>query len=1169
MYYLQKELYNLIQQDSSIFDFLQEAALDGLWYWDLKNPEEEWMNNRFWEVLGYKPEEQAHSPKAWQGIIHPEDAAEALKQAQAHFENPESKYNQVLRYRHKEGHTVWIRCRGLAIRDDSGRPIRMLGAHIDITKEKEAELRSEQLSRRFQSILDNQDIFVVRIRPNGEHTYINAHYKRVFGNSGSFFDKIISSDRANFQTILDNCLEQSNQSQTIKLLCITKNKEPLHIKWELVSLQGEKKGELEVQCMGIDFTDIQHAQEELEYTKKLLTRASRGAKIGAWEVNLLDNTILWSEVTKEIHEVPADYKSTVETGVEFYKEGIHRERIKDLAHSLIETGQPFKEDLLIVTAKGREVWVRVIGQAIIKEGKCERVYGTLQDIDTQKRDAIEKKRWRKAIEQNQDEIYLFHGLHLNLVYANEQAKAKHSKAQTKLEERSLFEFTGSYPKEEIHTMLRALMQEQQRKTSFETTFLDAEQRRYPVEIELQWLKDAEVSVYLLTARDISERKASENRRQLLQSVVKNTQEGVLIAEATDDLQPSSSLQVVYVNPAFEQIVEMPSALLYKKGLESLQGPQTSKLSLNQLRSHIRNREAFSLDLIIYKASAVPIWVQISAKPILNEKGALSHWIGVMRDISEQKDYERLLLKARNAADAATKAKSSFLANMSHEIRTPLNGIVGFSSLLKDTPLNELQQQYLSTINESADNLIEIINDILDFSKIEAGKLELESQKVNLTELLRKILEIVKLQAHQKGLELLLDISADTPTYVWVDALRLKQVLLNLLSNAIKFTEKGEVELTVRPNGKRLPTELNLYFSVRDTGQGISLDKQSAIFEAFNQADVSISRQHGGTGLGLSISQGLLEIMGGKLQLKSRLKQGSIFYFNLQLKTEQTEKTAPPPPPIKRVLLLEPNLRNCAILRERLSEIGIKLMCFHNASEVLDFLRKDTALDALVLNYNLAETNGLEVAKTIREELQLTASSHPIILLHSAVENEAARKAYEEIDIQQCLLKPVYADSLLNTFTKIRSSAYLPDEENPDQSVLSLNPFRILVAEDHKINALLVEKMLGKLLPKAELKIVQNGQEALQAALDQDFELVLMDIHMPVMDGLRASREIRKRRGQQPPIIALTAETLRNIQGKVREAGMDDYLSKPFEKQALKAILQEYLPVDEKGKNLPS
>ena len=829
-----------------------------------------------------------------------------------------------------------------------------------------------------------------------------------------------------------------------------------------------------------------------------------------------------------------------------------------------EAGEPFRAEYRMVTRDGSVRWFLDETHEIAgHDGESAYRYGYLVEITERKEleDAVRaaEERYRALVEQLPLAIYI------------DRLDEVSSNLYTSPHIEQMIGYTAEQWATEGDLFVRLLHPDDRDRVLAEHEHMRAsgeplrtEYRLFSADGDVIWIRDEAVIVgdrdegsrvlqgFLL---DITERKTAE---QALRDSEAELSRQKAYAEELLQLSPVAIVSldqgehVVSWNPAAEKLYGYTKEEAVGTHLDDLLFPTeelrqesraVGRLADEQGLAHVISRRAHKDGRLVD--------VEILMVPLVVD-GERTGYLVLYHDVSE-------LLRARQDAEAANQAKSAFLATMSHEIRTPLNAVIGMGGLLLDTELTDEQRDFAEVIRTSGEALMRIVDDILDFSKIEAGKLELEEDALEIRACVEGALDLVALAASEKDIELGCLVDEDVPAAIVGDATRLQQALVNLLANAVKFTDAGEVVLAVAAEdaGGGL---CRVRFSVRDTGIGIPDEQMHRLFESFSQVDASTTRRFGGTGLGLAISKRLTDLMGGTLSVESEEGRGSTFHLDIVAR-----EAAPPagqepdeaPLAGKRLLVVDDNATNREIVRRLAESWDMVVELVEHPTEALARIRGGEPFDIAVLDMSMPEMDGLELAREIRRSEE--QAGLPLLLLTSIGRLREARGASA---FSAQLAKPVKSSQLYDALVRVLAAGAAPappPERHEDDSRPGVSGLRLLVAEDNAVNSRLALALLDKLGYSAD--VVENGREALDALEGQRYDVVLMDVQMPELDGLEATRRIRERfgSGDGPRIIAMTANAMEGDRDDCLAAGMDDYLAKPIRPEELSRALARCVP----------
>ena len=758
--------------------------------------------------------------------------------------------------------------------------------------------------------------------------------------------------------------------------------------------------------------------------------------------------------------------------------------------------------------------------------------------------SISKERYQAIIE-NQVEFVFRWDLKGNITYSNHSFSDRFNKKNK--------DIVGKYYKDTISSARMDELYKKMADITQDNTFQTLEIRDVLSDGQVvweQWNSRAifndrkEIVEVQNVGRDITELKQAQEQVYIQSSALEAAANGIVITDVDG--------KIIWVNRAMSNLTGYEVKELIDENPRIFKSGMVDDVVYEGLWNTILAGKVWSGEVINRKKDGSLYTEEMTITPILSE-GKVINFIAIKQDITARKQIEQEVREAKEQAEIANSAKSIFLANMSHEIRTPLNAIMGLNYLLRRTGLTDIQQKYLGKMQTASKNLLDMINDVLDYSKIEAQKIEIEKMPFDLETIFIDITDTEALKAHQKGIELIVSSAEDIPERLQGDPIRLKQVLRNLVNNAIKFTESGEVVVEVKKTAERKDS-ITLLFSVTDTGIGLSQEQINKLFTPFQQADISTTRKFGGTGLGLAISQRIVSLMHGKIWVESELNKGSKFFFEIPFRKLPPKKKADlfasKEVIGKKVLIVDSNVKSYKWLDQLLKPTQAQISHVADKDtlkEIINSSKAEDQFDVILINNNVRGFRRLSDLL----DLKMRLKSEEVKVIHLTDTVQFAQRVQDEgsSSIDSVLIKPINASQLYDTwialFTGNRSMARKHTDAGSQETRNDLTGLKILLTEDNEINQEVITELLKQ--KNVAVTVADNGQAALDLISKEKFDLVLMDIQMPIMDGFTASRKIRKQKKfDAMPILALTANALVEEKEKARRAGMDDYITKPIE-----------------------
>ncbi len=1133
-----------------------------------------WVNEGFERITGYTAAEViGRSPGSFLQL----DATDTRTvQAIRTALDAGGGYRGELLNRGKDGQSYWLDIDIQPLHDARGVLTGFMAIESDITERKLAERGLARERKSLQNIIEGTQVGTWEWNVETGQTVFNERWAQIVGHTLAELGETTIDTWARFGHPDDLpasalALQRHFDGTTEAYECEVRMRHRQG-HWVWVLARGKlfsRSGEGSPRWMAgthLDITERKQAEDALRASQALLSQTGRIGGVGGWELDITTQSLSWTEETCRIHDLPPGHQPTVAEALGFYT-AESRRQIEQAVAAGIASGQRWDLELSVVTATGRPIWVRAAGEAEFVDGQPVRLVGAFQDITARR--ALEAELRAKnelvnsVIENLPCGLSVFDG-ELKLVAANRDFRrlldfpdALFAAPEVKFEDIIRFnaqrgEYGNELSPEAVEQTVQGIVERARQPTQ-----LHQFERQRPDGTPLE-IRGAPMpgGGFVTTYTDVSARQAAEAEVQRSASLLRGAIDA--IDEAFVLYDPDDRL--VFCNDKYREIYPGVAHLMtpgtrfediIRPGAEA--GDYVE--AIGRVDEWVAERVAAHLS---GNTTLVQRHSNGRALRIVERKMADGHIVGFRIDITE-------LTRATEAAENASLAKSQFLANMSHEIRTPMNAILGMLTLLRRTDLNPRQADYATKTEGAARSLLGLLNDILDFSKVEAGKMTLDPHPFRVDQLMRDLGVVLSASVGAKPVELLFDIDRTLPRMLVGDAMRLQQVLINLGGNAIKFTAEGEVVLSVRVL-QRQADAVTLHVAVRDTGIGIAPENQARIFSGFTQAEASTTRRFGGTGLGVAISQRLVALMGGQLTLESALGQGSTFEFTLALPVaEDVEVQEEPPPTGLRALVVDDNPTARELLGHMVESLGWQIELAASGEEALAKLAAcqaaHQAYDVVFMDWQMPGLDGWDTTSRMREGGLVEGAPVVVMVTAHGREKLEQRSSEEQTRLDAYLVKPVTASMLLDAVVDARQRRELPhlsllQPPTATGDLQRLLGMRLLLVEDNLNNQQVARELLED--EGAIVHLANHGLEGVEAvaAADPPFDVVLMDLQMPVMDGFTATARIRQDLGRSAlPIVAMTANAMASDREACLAAGMDEHIGKPFNIDRLVALLR--------------
>lgn len=1162
-----------------------------------------WVNAGFTRMTGYSEQEAVGKNL---GMLRSENADPAALAAVQRALEAGQTCRQVLINRAKSGRDYWVDLEIQPLCSSTGQVTGCMSLESDVTAQVQVQEALAREKERADGILLGANVGTWQRNAQTQEGWANAQWSAMLGfapeDAGpriwEFWERLVQPDdlvRSN--NSMAACLRGDTDAYACEMRVQRKDGSWMWILSRAKVLTHTSDGRPEwLAGIHMDITQSKRTEERLRDMEAFLRRAGRAAEVGAWQIDLQNRVIIWSAQTCEIHGVEPGFKPSMEQALSFYPKDARAALEAAIAHAAA-TGIGWDLTSPFVSARGEQLWVRSVGEVEFDDRGAARLVGAFQNVtqaqETQRRIERSEALLRGAIDAI-NEAFVLYDPQDQLVFCNEKYRNLYAKSVDLIVPGATFESIvrggaerGQYPA----AVGRVDAWVAERMRAHRAGYASLEQRLESG----QWLRVVERTMpdgHIVGFRvDITELK---NATEAAQSVSASLAQTMALLQNVLD----SAVDLAVIAMDLHRKITV-----FNKGAERLLGYQADEVLGKYTASHFFDlhqlaivKESMALLLgheptadevfaEVLRSKDASEWtfvrqdgrtltVSLMTSPMLDASGELIGHLGLAYDISRQKEYEDSLRSAMIQAEQASVAKSQFLANMSHEIRTPMNAILGMLRLLHNTPLTDRQSDYAAKAEVAARSLLGLLNDILDFSKVEAGKMQLDIAPFQVDTLLAELSVILSSNLGAKNVDVLFDIDPAIPPVLLGDAQRIKQVLINLGGNAVKFTAQGEVIVRWRLLA-RSADRVTLEVAVCDSGIGIAPENQTRIFEGFSQAEASTTRRFGGTGLGLVISQKMVALMGGKLSLSSVLGQGSTFSFQLGLGLPLLSSIAPmahtgialAAAPVTRVLLVDDNAAALATSAALMRSLQWEVTEARSGEQALQQVKKGLQqgakhFDLVCIDGQMSGMDGWQTLRSLRR-LYGEGELPKMVMLSGQGRELLARRTHREQELLDgFLVKPLTASMFLDVFVNAQNRHPPSLATSPASAQQGLHGMRILVVEDNPINQQVAQELLSA--QGALVSLAENGRVGVDAvaAAQPQFDVVLMDLQMPVMGGLEATRVIRQDLGlTRLPVIAMTANAMASDRAACLDAGMNDHVGKPFDLNHLMHTLLRHVHWD--------